>query len=711
MAITIKFPNIGIFIKNEGAVADMVKWAAIVSIVILLFMAGLSLAADAKTIVSADDILRKIQMNEPVDYQGVIVEGNLDLSKLKVSVVSSPIKITDSQIKGSVLFNGILFKKALNFKGTEFLGKVDFSTSIFAVDSDFQDTVFIERANFANSRFDDDANFYEANFTKEGYFYGSEIKGSAIFINSKAPSMIFEKAQLKGETYIMNLDTGELNIVDTVINNPQDFNWDGGAKIKRIEPAGQGSSMESGPMASNISEIVGQRGADVHLAAIDQSEKKNESDLNLTSLVPSGPSNTITSSYNPIELFEGRTNAVDATVLNYNDKDGSTKATITIIKTLERAYVHDISVCNRYKGYNLDDIYLLPFSMNSSPLSWFWSMSASKGNFLEYDIIFTVLVNEEKKEFLIDSRWLYDNYPNPIKGEYDYVLNYQIRAYSMDESYKLLEQAINLLSEKGKVSFNNQIKPAFPSLFMKSGRYSINEIELEFDDSRKENTPIELYGSARYFDNLTKSIPFTYNITVPPEGGATDLPISLGQLDAVVFIKSNDFLDKVYVGRGFWFCYSDSQSNTALLYEACPIQKNTKQNDLIFLGCAKFAGQLSPKEGYIGVGYALNPSGMPVDITPFSAVTFFAKGNNTEYQVRLETDSVKDHDYYSFAFEAPKDGKQFTIPIASFKQGGWGEHVPFSGKDVKVISWAPAYQNYSQPTYLFIGNASFTRNS
>ena len=710
MVSTLNFSNIAIFIKNRGTLAYMMKWAAIASIIILLFTAGLSLAAEAKTIVSADDILRKIQMNEPIDYQGVIVEGNLDLSKLKISIVSSPIKITDSQIKGAVLFNGILFQKALDFKGTKFFGNVDFSNSIFSVDSDFQDTVFMESANFANSRFDDDANFYEANFNKEGNFYGSEIKGSAIFINSKAKSMNLERAQVNGEAYIMDSIFGNLNMIDDVIPNSK-IN---GAKIdnridkQSIEPAGRGSSLESGPMGSNVSEIIGQRGANVHLAAMAPSGKKNESDLNLTSLVPSGPSNTITSRYIPIELFEGRTNAVDATVLNYNDKDGSTKATITIIKTLERAYVHDISVCNRYKGYNLNDIYLLPFSMNSSPLAWFWSMSASKGNFLEYDIIFTVLVNEDKGEFLIDSRWLYDDYPNPIKGDYDYVLNYQIRAYSIDESYKLLEQAINLLSENGKVSFNNQIKPAFPSIFMKSGRYSINEIELELQDSRKENTPIEFYGSARYFDNLTRSIPFAYNITVPSGGGTTDLPISLGQLDAVVFIKSDDFLDKVYVGRGFWFHYSDSQSNATLLYEACPIQKNTKQNDLIFLGCAKFAGQLSPKEGYIGVGYALNPSGMPVDITPFSAVTFFAKGNDTEYQVRLETDPVKDHDYYSFTFEAPKDGKQFTIPIASFKQGGWGEHVPFSGKDVKVISWAPSYQNYGQPVYLFIGNASFS---
>jgi hypothetical protein len=91
----------------------MMKRAAIVSLVILLFMAGLSLATDAREVISADDILREIQMKEPIDYQGVIVEGNLDLSKLKMSVVSSPIKITDSQIKGALLFNGILFKKVL----------------------------------------------------------------------------------------------------------------------------------------------------------------------------------------------------------------------------------------------------------------------------------------------------------------------------------------------------------------------------------------------------------------------------------------------------------------------------------------------------------------------------------------------------------------------------------------------------------------------
>ena len=208
MALTIKSPNTTIFIKNGCAVVHMVKWAAIVSIILLLFIAGSSLAIDAKTVISAEDILRKIQMNEPVNYQGVIVEGNLDLSKLKMSIVASPIKITDSQIKGAFLFNDISFKRSLDFKGTEFLGMVDFSNSMLPVDTDFQDTVFRDRANFANSKFDDDANFYEANFTNESYFYGSEIKGSAIFINSKAQSMNFEKAQIDGQAYFYEFEAG-----------------------------------------------------------------------------------------------------------------------------------------------------------------------------------------------------------------------------------------------------------------------------------------------------------------------------------------------------------------------------------------------------------------------------------------------------------------------------------------------------------------------
>ena len=287
MALTIKFPNTTIFIKEEGAAVHMLKWAAIASIILLLFIAGSSLAIDAKTVISAEDILRKIQMNEPVNYQGVIVEGNLDLSKLKMDVVGSPIKITDSQIKGAFLFNDISFHRSLDFKGTEFLGKVDFSNSIFSVDSDFQDTVFRDRANFANSKFDDDANFYEANFTNESYFYGSEIKGSAIFINSKAQSMNFEKARIDGQAYFMNSKPGDFNRKDAEIPNPK---FDGSEDIGLIsplappskahssngfiEPAGEGSALESGPMESNISEIVGQKGSIVHLAEIDTSKKK-----------------------------------------------------------------------------------------------------------------------------------------------------------------------------------------------------------------------------------------------------------------------------------------------------------------------------------------------------------------------------------------------------------------------------------------------------
>ncbi|HPE52390.1 MAG TPA: hypothetical protein PLS83_12925, partial [Methanothrix soehngenii] len=114
----------------------------------LLLAAGASEgASDSREVVSAGEILAKIEQGELVEYEGVIVEGDWNLSELGLPTehvdrtayesrvlglaeetwsVESAINITNSEIRGEVTSSNTIFQKPIDFGNTEFSGRAHF---------------------------------------------------------------------------------------------------------------------------------------------------------------------------------------------------------------------------------------------------------------------------------------------------------------------------------------------------------------------------------------------------------------------------------------------------------------------------------------------------------------------------------------------------------------------------------------------------------
>jgi hypothetical protein len=177
-------------------------------------------------VVNASEILEKIKKGEPVEYQHVIVKGDLDFSLLGLptyterthdniefglhgnkTVISSPIRINDSKIDGILYLNNTLFQKPINFKGSTFNGPrifnglkmmlfrganfggsifnshADFSRSTFNGDANFGFTTFNSFVDFSYSTFNGFADFIEARFKKDVRFWTTNFNGDADFCN------------------------------------------------------------------------------------------------------------------------------------------------------------------------------------------------------------------------------------------------------------------------------------------------------------------------------------------------------------------------------------------------------------------------------------------------------------------------------------------------------------------------------------------------
>jgi len=191
--------------------------SSILALALLLpLLAGPALGApddDPRPIVPASEILAKIERGEPVEYDGVIVEGDLDLSGLdlptghvernefdieffglteEVKLIESPISIKDSEIKGDVNLGNSIFQGQVNFKGSNFSKEAWFSGANFSghvefwwmeLHDDSNNSIVIEfggsSADFMDAKFSGgDANFWRTEFSGgDAEFGGAEFSG------------------------------------------------------------------------------------------------------------------------------------------------------------------------------------------------------------------------------------------------------------------------------------------------------------------------------------------------------------------------------------------------------------------------------------------------------------------------------------------------------------------------------------------------------
>ena len=72
-------------------------------------------------------------------------------------------------------------------------------------------------------------------------------------------------------------------------------------------------------------------------------------------------------------------------------------------------------------------------------------------------------------------------------------------------------------------------------------------------------------------------------------------------------------------------------------------RNNKNLDDYMLAGCGEMNGSVGP-EGWAGMAVTLNPNDLPVDVSQFNALTFYAKGDGKNYRVSVETVGVRQLD-------------------------------------------------------------------
>jgi hypothetical protein len=203
--------------------------------------------------IPVSEILVKIENGEPVEYDHVIIKGDLDIGKLnlpleicreqssnsaldlqeRLKIIVSPILIRNSIINGAVIFSAN-FHNQVNFKGTEFSRYIDFKGSQFNKDAIFQKVRIKGDASFCGVRFYGKSLFNEAKFSGRTYFIKATFTKSAEFggygnINASTfeRNANFKGATFNGNAYFAMVQFNMLSYFDEGVHFNKDANFRG----------------------------------------------------------------------------------------------------------------------------------------------------------------------------------------------------------------------------------------------------------------------------------------------------------------------------------------------------------------------------------------------------------------------------------------------------------------------------------------------------
>lgn len=147
--------------------------------------------------IPSNEILNKIEKSEPIEYEQVIIVGDIDIRNLELpktslersghqirmnlpkemKVVGSQINLINSIFLGNVNFDNSFFDNKLNFQGCIFKKDVSFRGAAFLAEVYFNRTTFygqeLDGIDFSGTAFNSNVYFENAKFLEEVNFSGA----------------------------------------------------------------------------------------------------------------------------------------------------------------------------------------------------------------------------------------------------------------------------------------------------------------------------------------------------------------------------------------------------------------------------------------------------------------------------------------------------------------------------------------------------------
>jgi len=171
---------------------------------------------------------------------------------------------------------------------------------------------------------------------------------------------------------------------------------------------------------------------------------------------------------------------------------------------------------------------------------------------------------------------------------------------------------------------------------------------------------------------------------------STKAPVAAAAVAKAIVPKQSliNFEGKVTPYQLFWMAVTDSVmkgKSTAAISIVPEGAAGSKQS-------LKIAGSVvldsNPYVMFAGAGNRFDGGKTIYDVTSFTGVKFWAKGDGNTYRIDLPAAAVTDFMFHSFSFTPPTgEWKEYKIPFNGFKQMPFGKKVTWTGTDVQGVQF------------------------
>jgi hypothetical protein len=166
-------------------------------------------------------------------------------------------------------------------------------------------------------------------------------------------------------------------------------------------------------------------------------------------------------------------------------------------------------------------------------------------------------------------------------------------------------------------------------------------------------------------------------------------PATAAAIKAVVpKVKIVDFEGKATLGQLFWIAVTDSvmQGKSKATISIVPEGAAGTKQSLKIIGSVILGS--NPYVMFGGAGSRFEGGKTIYDVTSYTGIKFWGKGDGNTYRIDLPAAAVTDYMFHSFSFTPPTgEWKEYKIPFNGFKQMPFGKKVQWTGTDLQGVQF------------------------
>ncbi len=389
------------------------------------------------------------------------------------------------------------------------------------------------------------------------------------------------------------------------------------------------------------------------------------------------------------------TSAVDVLSVDYT-RDQKAKAVALGIKTLDRAYSHTKSICDRFRGAELlfvEDIKIQGYDFTRFALK-------RDGGIVEYAIAFVVGKDKRRDSYTLQTYWLLSSYESD-----ENMYNFQVWSAHPDHAVKLAEDVLNNLKKEQPVQQINSL--VLPKAYITYGMRDKENLIVRINNTTDAKSGRLVFEERINEDAGLTTLEIPLEL-VPGKDNVFVIPIKDGyEYQGSVYLDGV-LEDEVYMADGNWGIDYDNSYTVIEQFERGN-NKDRVYQDGEYPVYRNVTLQAKSRD-YVSIYKAIRSGTEKADLTAYKSLKFYAQGSG-EIEVRLTRDAIVDwSSQYKTVVSLTENGKEYTISFDDFLSDKID--APFNPEDVKTIVFTyNTGGGKSQDITLHISDVSFSQEA